>query len=315
MNENPTVLMAPLKGVTDASFRSVYCRHFTGLDGAIAPFVNPQHEPTCSFKLLVDLHPDNNDTLPLIPQLLNTDADGFLALADRLHDWGYQEINWNLGCPVRMVARKRRGSGLLPYPDAIVDLLEQVLPRLRQRLSIKMRLGFNQYRESHVLLPRLDDFPLTEIIIHARLGRQLYSGPTAPAEFSRCIGLTRHRLVYNGDITDLTGYRDLTRQLPGVNRWMIGRGLLANPFLPAEIKGETCSGEQRYNRLADFHDDLYQSLRQRLSGPGHLLGRLKQVWIYFSGAFPGREKQLKKVIRATSEASYRDAVKAVFMDE
>jgi tRNA-dihydrouridine synthase B len=89
---------------------------------------------------------------------------------------------------------------------------------------------------------------------------------------------------------------------------MIGRGLLANPFLPAEIKGETTAGPQRSATLSAFHDELYLALKERLSGPGHLLGRLKQNWIYFIDAFPGKHQHLKKVIRATSERAYLEAV-------
>lgn len=307
----PLIFMAPLQGITDSLFRRVFNDHFPGLDGAVAPFINPHRGELVSDKLLRDLLPERSCSLPVVPQLLTTDPPGFLALANRLHELGYAEVNWNLGCPAPMVARKRRGSGLLPYPDQIIDLLEQVIPQLRPRLSIKMRLGYHDPREAHVLLPRLDDFPLTEIIIHARLGVQLYRGSTAPDEFARCLGLTRHRLVYNGDVTSLEGYRFLAARFGEVNRWMIGRGLLANPFLPGEIKGITGTEEQRRTTLAAFHDALFTALAERLSGPGHLLGRMKQVWIYLIHAFPGAEKPFKKLIRANSIGSYQQAARAI----
>lgn len=303
--------MAPLKGITDALFRRVYAAHFSGLDGAVAPFINPQSTAVFADKVLADLQPETNTSLPLTPQLLNTDATGFLALGNRLFELGYRDINWNLGCPVRMVAKKRRGSGLLPYPDAIVALLEAVLPELKPRLSIKMRLGYHDARESLALLPRLDPFPLTGITIHARLGSQLYSGQTDPDAFARCCDLTRHRLTYNGNITSRQVFHELAERFPAVESWMIGRGLLANPFLPAEIKGEVASEPERLATLAAFHDGLFLALKDRLSDPGHLLGRLKQIWIYFIDAFPGTYRQLKKVVRATNERTYLDAVAGI----
>ena len=311
MSEYPQLVMAPLKGITDALFRRVYAAHFSGLDGAVAPFINPQSTADFSDKLLADLRPEANASLPVIPQLLNTDAAGFLALGNRLFDLGYREINWNLGCPVRMVAKKRRGSGLLPYPDAVIALLEEVLPGLKPYLSIKMRLGYHDPRESAALLPRLDPFPLTGITIHARLGSQLYRGRTDPDAFARCCTLTRHHLTYNGDITSRQVFQALAGRFPAVDRWMIGRGLLANPFLPAEIRGETTTGPRRLATLAAFHDELYLALKERLSGPGHLLGRLKQIWIYFIDAFPGAQRQLKKITRATSERAYQEAVREI----
>lgn len=309
--EGKRLYMAPLKGITDSLFRRVYYRHFDGIDGAVAPFINPQSQPRYPDKLISDLLPENNGARPLIPQLLNTDAEGFLALADRFFDLGYGTINWNLGCPVKMVAGKRRGSGLLPHPDEIIDLLDHVVPRLKQRLSIKMRLGYHSPEEALVLLPMLEPYPLAEIIIHARLGRQLYRGAVDLDQFGRCRSATSHRLVYNGDLVSLEDFTALAQRFDSIGSWMIGRGLLINPFLPAQIKGDEISPSERLDRLRRFHDDLYASSKQQLSGPGHLLGRMKQVWIYFIGAFPGKERLLKKITRASSEKRFQAAVEKV----
>ncbi len=308
----PFLYLAPLKGITDALYRRVFCKHFGGLDSCIAPFINPQSSSSpCSDKLLSDLLPEHNNDLPLIPQILNTDAGGFLSIAERLWELGYREINWNLGCPVKMVAGKNRGSGLLPYPDRITALLDAVIPRLQAGLSIKMRLGYKDCSEARELLPRLNDYPLTEIIIHPRLGIQLYRGRTLPEEFQVCSNLTRHKLVYNGDITSISDYIRLADQFPEVNRWMLGRGLVANPLLAQEIKGYSVSDQKRREMLSTFHEELFDAMKQRLSGPGHLLGKMKQIWIYFIGSFPGKERMLKKITRAGNEQAYLAAVKAV----
>ncbi len=308
---NTCLYMAPLKGITDSLFRQLYVRHFPGIDRAVAPFVNPQKTPRYPDKLIADLLPEKNHGLPLVPQALNTDAEGFIALGDRLHDFGYEELNWNLGCPVKMVAGKKRGSGRLPHPDKIIDLLEQILPKLKPALSIKMRLGYQSHQEALALLPRLEPLPLTEIILHARLGVQLYKGQVNLDHFDLCRKNTSHQLVYNGDLVSFDDFTSFSSRFQPLNRWMIGRGLLINPFLPAEIKGIGISSEERREKLQLFHDDLYHELKERLSGPGHLLGRMKQVWIYYIHAFPGKEKLLKKITRAPSEKSFLKAVDTV----
>ena len=104
--------------------------------------------------------PENNTKLPIIPQLLHTDPEDFLVLAHRLAGLGYTHINWNLGCPAPMVARKKRGSGLLPYPEEIIDLLTKVIPELTIELSIKTRLGFNDHAETRALLPGTQPIPV-----------------------------------------------------------------------------------------------------------------------------------------------------------
>jgi len=310
----PFIYMAPLRGITDALFRMIYCRHFSCIDAAVAPFINPQRKAGLTDKILADVLPEEQTDLPLIPQLLHTDAHDFLSVANRLYDLGYHEINWNLGCPVPMVAKKHRGSGLLPFPDQIIEFLEYVLPRIKVKLSIKMRLGYFDYQESLNLLPRLEHFPLTELIIHARLGTQLYRGSTAPEQFIKCTETTSHRLVYNGDITSVPVFQELNRNFPTVDRWMIGRGLIANPFLPSEIKGIDTPERVKKEQLAAFHEDIFKALKQKLSGPGHLLGRMKQVWIYFIGAFPGQEKRLKLITKASTEQKYLEAVRLIITE-
>ncbi len=174
-----------------------------------------------------------------------------------------------------------------------------------------MRLGYHSQEEALALLPRLDPFPLTEIILHARLGIQLYRGHVHLDAFELCRARTSHRLVYNGDLVSLEDFTTLAARLAPLDRWMIGRGLLIDPFLPAAIKGMNFDPDERSRILIGFHDDLYAALKEKLSGPGHLLGRLKQVLIYFIHAFPGKEKQLKKITRASSEKTYLKAIAPV----
>ncbi len=309
----PYLYLAPIKGITDALFRNTFYTHFGGIDAAIAPFINPQKNALFDDRMLSDVLPENNTIKPVIPQLLHTSPADFLVLATRLTDLGFTHINWNLGCPVPMVARKRRGSGLLPYPDEIIHLLDTIIPKLAIQLSIKTRLGFSEKSELLHLLPLLNDFPLKEIIIHTRLGQQLYRGQTDPHGFSECLKISEHILAYNGDINTQVNFISLARQFSQVNRWMLGRGVLMNPFLAEEIKGfPEESEEKRVERLHNFHNDLYCRYKEKLSGPGHLLGRMKQLWIYFISSFPGQEKNFKKIKKSRTTGQYIENVKRIF---
>jgi tRNA-dihydrouridine synthase len=174
-----------------------------------------------------------------------------------------------------------------------------------------MRLGYRDFAESLELLPRLDKYPLTEIIIHPRLGTQLYKGKASPGHFVTCRQHTQHRLIYNGDIVSLDSFKDLQKKLPGIDRFMTGRGLIGDPLLPEKLKGQTISEDQKLKRLASFHDELYTAMKHHLSGPGHLLGRMKQIWIYFIDSFPEKRQQLKKITKAGTEEKYLKAVKEV----
>jgi tRNA-dihydrouridine synthase B len=308
MTDQPFLYLAPIRGITDCQFRNLFQRHFGGFDQAVAPFINPQPHSPFDPRQLRDLQPEENTVLPVVPQFLHTETEGLLSLAHRLHDLGYTHINWNLGCPAPMVTRKRRGSGLLPYPDAILSILDQILPRLSLQLSIKTRLGLDHKGELAALLPKLNDYPLKEIIIHTRLGKQLYRGSTDPESFGHCLELSRHPLVYNGDIIDTATFFNLQRQFPTVQRWMIGRGVLTDPFLARAIRGEEFSTEQRAAMLIAFHQDLYAGYKKSLAGPSHLLGRMKQIWFYLAASFPGQQKLWKKIKKASTEEQYFAAI-------
>ncbi len=313
----PYLYLAPIRGLTDTLLRNTLHSHFSGFDAAVAPFINPQKKALYEDKMLMDVLPGNNPDLHIVPQLLHTASDDFLVLAERLRSLGYKHINWNLGCPAPMVARKKRGSGLLPYPDLIIEMLEAIVPKLpdQMELSIKTRLGFYDFSELQQLLPRLNKYPLKEIIIHTRLGKQLYKGETFPDKFAKCLELSKHRLVYNGDITHLSTFLELSAKFPTVDGWMIGRGALGNPFLSEEIKSGDptfLAPQKKIERLHDFHEDLLQQYEERLSGPGHILGRVKQLWSYLIASFPGQEKTLKKILKTKSIKKYRAHVEQLF---
>ncbi len=305
--------LAPIRGITDALFRNIFHSHFPYFDAAVAPFINPQRFAGTN-KLLIDILPQHNTTLKIVPQLLYNNADDFVNLGLRLKDLGYSHINWNLGCPAPMVANKQRGSGLLPYPDRITELLEKVLSKLDIEISIKTRLGFKDPGDIEILLPRLELFKLKEIIIHPRIGRQLYRGNADPNGFAHCMSLSSHHLVYNGDITTTDDFHNLSALFPEITTWMIGRGALANPFLVGEIRGEKIQPGEKRKRIQDFHEELFEKLSERLSGPSHLLSRLKQIWAYLIESFPEKHKQLKKIRKANTVDKYQQAMDEIFTD-
>ena len=304
--------LAPIKGITDRLFRTIYHAHFPYFDAAVAPFINPQRFAHSNDKLLTDIIPGSDDEIETIPQLLYNNAEDFINLGKRLEDLGYTHINWNLGCPSPMVANKKRGSGLLPYDDRIVEMLEEITSELDAAISLKMRLGFIHSDEIRRLLPRLDQFDLKEIIIHPRLGKQLYRGYADRETFAECRYLTSHSLVYNGDIVKKEDFDHLCTAFSDINRWMIGRGALADPFLMADIKQIEVAADERSERIRAFHDDLYGQLKTRLSGPGHLLNRMKQIWAYLIESFPEQQKMLKNIRKVTSEEKYAQVLEELF---
>ena len=237
-------------------------------------------------------------------------------LDNYLADLGYQELNWNLGCPYPMVTKRKLGAGMLEHPDLIRELLEQVVPKLKCKLSIKMRTGNLDESEIQNIIPVLNDFPFTEIIVHPRIAKQLYKGKANIDIFAEISDKTSHKLAYNGDIDSVEKFQFLEEKFPNVEHWMIGRKLIANPFLAADIKGITiCKPSERLELFKEFHDQLYVFYFNKLNGSGHLLSKMLHLWEYFSTSFSNSHKVFKRIKKAKTIERYNAAVAEIFRSE
>ena len=303
--EKSFLILAPLQGYTDYIYRQTWSKHFMGLDSAMAPFLSTMGEHRLKPSRIKDILPENNTRLTVVPQILGNVARDFIFYASYIHDLGYDSVNWNLGCPHSKVAKKMRGSGLLCRPDRIEAFLSEVVPSIPCRLSIKLRLGRKSPEEIFDLLPILDRFPLEELIIHPRTGVQMYEGAADVELFGEILKRTRHNIVYNGDITGSVFFRSLEQRFPGVDRFMLGRGVLANPFLPAVIKGEGLPAQEEIlKKLRLFHDDLFKSYDGVFSGPSHITNRMKGFWTFLGPSFAGSGKALKKILKSPGREQY-----------
>jgi tRNA-dihydrouridine synthase len=307
-----TLIMAPLQGFTDVTFRNVYAGHFSGVDEALAPFISTMGHQRLNGSRLRDVDPQLNQALPVFPQILGNVAEDFVCLARHLADMGHTKINWNLGCPHSKIAKKKRGSGLLMFPDIIDALLENIIPRMPVPLSVKIRLGRQDKTEVHELIQVLNRHPIDHVILHPRTGIQMYQGSADLDAFEAAMTACVHPFVYNGDITDTAFFSKVKHRFPEIRRFMIGRGLLANPFLAEEIKGISSDPARRLIRLQHFHDDLMTAYAARFSGPGHLIGRMKGFWHYLGPSFKDHQKPVKKILRSPSVKAYSDHVTDFF---
>jgi tRNA-dihydrouridine synthase B len=311
----PIVLsLAPLRGFTNALYRNLYSIHFKGIDSAIAPFINTLSIKQISRSHIKDILPENNRGMPVVPQIIGNDPAGFIQLAAKCHDLGFDTVNWNLGCPAPMVAKKRRGSGMLSHPEVIKAFLDNVIPHIPTRLSIKTRIGSKKKEEIFTLLPIFNQYPLEALIIHPRTGIQMYSGEVDLDTFDQCLPLLKMPVAYNGDIVDYGSFIKLKERFKTVSRWLLGRGVLSNPFLPEILRSGEENIHQPVERFKKFHDDLFEAYRAELSGQSHLIDKMKGYWLYFLRSFENGETVFKKIKKITTVKKYEEIV-GKFLEE
>jgi len=252
----------------------------------------------------------------VIPQVMTCHADEFLFVVKYVQSLGYKELNWNLGCPYPMVTNKGMGSGLVNNPDKIDEILDRTHTETDITISMKMRMGYDSADEILKSLPILEKYPLKSIGIHARIGKQLYKGGVDLDSFQRCIDHTSHTLFYNGDITSVAGFRQMSERFPSINHWMLGRGLIADPFLPNMIKDDQeLYPEDRMVLFSKYHDRLFTQYEEKLTGDKAIIRKLLSYWEYFSGAFNNPEKIVKKIKKTKTIEAYDKAIAEILEDE
>ncbi|MCR5014244.1 MAG: tRNA-dihydrouridine synthase family protein [Bacteroidales bacterium] len=312
-NASARLSLGPFQGITDAPFRNVFKKHFRGVDKYYTPFFTGIQKDHAKNLQVEEIDPAYNDVETLTPQILSTDGEEILRFASQCKELGYKEINLNMGCPFPRVANKKRGSGLLPYPEKVEAMLNTVFEHIELKFSIKCRLGYFDPDEIVPVIDIFNQYPLSELIIHPRIGKQLYKGEADVKRFKELIPLIKAPLVYNGDIVSAESFERIKEEVQPVNEFMLGRGLLGNPFLAEEIKGNDAQNEsKKAERLHAYVIDLYEDRLRHAGGSPKVLGRMKELWSYLMYSFDEPQDIWRKIKKINALKEYEEAVETVF---
>ncbi len=305
------IYFAPLEGITGYVFRNAYAKYYGGVDKYFTPFITPHTKKLMNSREKRDVLPENNAGINVVPQVLTNKAEELIDICERLKEYGYKEVNLNLGCPSRTVTAKGKGSGFLEKPKELEEFFDRFFKASDMKLSIKTRIGVSEVDETVRLFRIYERFPFEEVIIHARLQQEFYQGIPHYEIFEEYCERSRHSLCYNGDIRTKEQLDALNMRFPKCDKFMLGRGLL---FHPAELNVNT---ELQLGRLQEmeifklFHDELVEGYSEYLSGERDVLFKMKELWGYWGVQFPGQEKLLKQIKKANTLTEYRPLVKAM----
>ncbi len=302
-----------MQSFTDYRFRNPFYKYFGGIDTYYAPYIRLNGKLDIKPVYDRDLQAKNIASgMEVIPQIMTNSADEFLFVSNYVQSLGYTELNWNLGCPYPMVTNKGLGSGLICEPVKIDEILNRVHNESDITVSMKMRMGYDHPEEILGAFPILAKYPIKNIGIHARIGKQLYKGGVDLDAFEKCVENSPHTLYYNGDITSVAVFNELTDRFPTINHWMIGRGLIADPFLPQMIKDNTTDyPENKLMAFKGFHDELFDNFLGSLSNDRQAIQKMYSYWEYFGSLFDDSKRAMKKMKKAKTIVEYMDAAESL----
>lgn len=306
--------LAPMEGITGYVYRNVQHTYFNHIDKYFTPFITPTQNRKLTSREVNDILPEHNPGINVVPQILTNQAEGFCWAAEKAKALGYREVNLNLGCPSGTVVSKGRGAGFLADPWKLDRFLAEVsegMARMDLRLSVKTRIGVLDPEEFYELIEVFNRYPLSELIIHPRIRTDYYKNYPNWEVYRDAVRLSRNPLCYNGDIFDAESYRAFLQAFPDSKSVMIGRGMIANPGLAAELNGEAKPDRAH---LREFHDALLVAYQETISGDRNVLFKMKELWFYLTWMFENGEKQVKKIKKAGKMADYEAAVERLFAE-
>ena len=306
------IYLAPLEGITGYAYRNAVHQCFGGYDKYFIPFIRAKQNLRFSSRETKDILPDNNKGMYAVPQILTRNAEDFLNTARQIREFGYNEINLNLGCPSKTVVSKGCGAGFLSEPEELDRFLEKIFSGFDGRISIKTRIGVEDAEDFPVLMDIYNKYPLKELIIHARVQKDFYKSTPNLDVFQAALQNSKNPVCYNGDIFTEADYRKFHSRFPEVDRIMTGRGVLANPALAREIKGGPSLTKEE---LQKFHDVVYSSYCENMSGDRNVLFKMKELWFYMAPMLTESRKYAKKIKKCERCTVYENIVKEFFLSQ
>lgn len=303
---------APMEGITGHVYRNSYEKFFHNMDKYFTPFIIPNESRKLNTKELMDVLPENNKNINIVPQILTDDSKGFIMTSRKLQKLGYDEINLNLGCPSGTVVGKGRGSGFLARREELNKFLYEIFEKNDIKISIKTRIGKDNPDEFYKLIEIYNKYPLEELIIHPRTTKDFYGNKPNLDIFKDGLSLSRNPVCYNGDIFTSEDYERLVNLFPDLKSVMLGRGILANPGLMNEILENKILDKKT---IKSFHDEILNSYMDIYPQDIGALFKMKELWSYMIYIFSDCKEYLRNIRMSKNIKEYEEAVERLFIEQ
>lgn len=242
LGEKP-VLLAPMEDVTDPGFR-LMCKQF-GADMVYTEFVSSDALIRSVGKTMLKLNISEKER-PVAIQIYGKDTDTMVEAARIVEQAKPDILDLNFGCPVKRVAGKGAGSGMLQNVPKMLEITRAVVDAVKIPVTVKTRLGWDAEHKIIVeLAEQLQDCGIEALTIHGRTRAQMYTGEADWTLIGEVKKNPRMRIpiIGNGDITTPQRAKECFEQY-GVDAIMIGRASFGRPWIFKEVKHYLETGEE-----------------------------------------------------------------------
>jgi tRNA-dihydrouridine synthase B len=307
---SPSLVVAPMAGVTDRPFRNACRRMGAGLAVSEMVSADPRLRETAKSRRRSD---HSGETGPIVAQIAGADPQ-WLADAARFNvDLGAQLIDINMGCPAKKVCNVAAGSALLRDEPLVARILEAVVAAVPVPVTLKIRTGWDRNSRNAVQVARIaEQCGIQALTVHGRTRADAFEGEAEYATIAEVKAAAGIPVIANGDIVDPEGARAVL-DATGADALMVGRGAFGRPWLFREIAHFLATGRhlpapdaREWSAIVLAHlDDIHAFHGE----PAGVRFARKHVGWYVHG-MPGGEVLRDQVNQASTIAEQRAAVQA-----
>ena len=236
------LILAPMEDVTNPPFRK-FCKKY-GADWLYSEFVSADALVRSVNKSLKKLTIDETER-PVTIQIYGRFIDSMVEAAKIVEEVRPDFIDINFGCPVKRVAQKGAGAGMLKDIPLMVEMTRQIVQAVKIPVTAKTRLGWDANNKIIVdLAEQLQDCGIAALTIHGRTRAQMYTGEADWTLIARVKNNPRIKIpiLGNGDITSPEKAKEAFARY-GVDGVMIGRATIGHPWIFKQIRHYFETGE------------------------------------------------------------------------
>ncbi|MEL6345105.1 MAG: tRNA-dihydrouridine synthase [Myxococcota bacterium] len=319
----PGVVLAPMEGVTNLTFRRLIRDLGSELQGELycgpgltyTEFIPSKGLKNGATGKLAEMIRFDPDELPIAIQIYGREPHIMAEAARIVEDLGASICDINMGCPSKRVCNHSGGSALMREPELAVAIVRAVRAAISIPLTVKMRSGFDAHqRNAPALAYACQEEGAEAITIHWRTREDRYGGQRAVDKIAQTVDRVSVPVIGNGDIVDPDSAVRMLEET-GCDGVMIGRGSMRNPWcllqIAQHLRGHpvtAVTAAERKRALLAFLERFYEDFRKERAA----LGRFKQIAKHFTRDLPDGPTFQKQLLRSQSIEAVREHTDAYF---
>ncbi len=298
----PLTALAPMQDVTDVCFMN-----------AIGEYGAPDYFFTEYFRVHnnsgVDKHilrsiTENTTGRPVFAQMIGEHIPDLVRTVGLLSQYPIAGIDLNMGCPAPRVYRKNVGGGLLRDPDRIDRILGELRAAVTGKLTVKMRIGFEDTSQFDRVLDLIDRHDIDLLSLHGRTVKEMYRGTVHYDLIAHAVQRLRCPVLANGNVTSAASAIAVLAQTQAAGV-MIGRSAIRNPWIFSQIR-EALAGKEvsivKFSQVREYIDRLHQLQKVRSVPEKSRVSHLKMYLNHIGQSIDAEGVFLRDMRKAQTEA-------------